>query len=59
MLFKGTVLTRGSGVGVVVATGVATELGRISRSWLKKPTWEARRWKESWLSFLPSWSGLP
>ncbi len=31
MLFKGTVLTRGSGVGVVVATGVATELGRISQ----------------------------
>jgi len=31
MLFKGTVLTRGSGVGVVVATGVATEVGRISQ----------------------------
>jgi Ca2+-transporting ATPase len=31
MLFKGTVLTRGSGVGVVVATGVGTELGRISQ----------------------------
>jgi Ca2+-transporting ATPase len=31
MLFKGTVATRGSGVGVAVATGLATELGRISR----------------------------
>ncbi len=31
MLFKGTSLTRGSGVGVVVATGVATELGHISK----------------------------
>ena len=31
MLFKGTILTRGSGIGVVVATGLATELGRISQ----------------------------
>ena len=31
MLFKGTAVTRGSGVGVVVATGLATELGRISQ----------------------------
>ncbi len=31
MLFKGTVLTRGSGTGVVVATGLSTELGRISQ----------------------------
>jgi Ca2+-transporting ATPase len=31
MLFKGTVLTRGSGVGLVVATAHATELGRISQ----------------------------
>ncbi|HEY7645732.1 MAG TPA: cation-transporting P-type ATPase [Hyphomicrobiales bacterium] len=31
MLFKGTVLTRGSGVGIVVATGLATELGRVSK----------------------------
>ena len=31
MLFKGTALTRGSGEGVVVATGMATELGQISR----------------------------
>jgi P-type Ca2+ transporter type 2C len=30
MVFKGTVLTRGSGVGVVVATGLQTELGKIS-----------------------------
>jgi Ca2+-transporting ATPase len=30
MLFKGTVVTRGSGSGVVVATGLRTELGRIS-----------------------------
>ncbi len=30
MLFKGTALTRGSGVGVVVGTGMHTELGRIS-----------------------------
>jgi Ca2+-transporting ATPase len=31
MLFKGTAVTRGSGVGVVVATGLATELGRVSQ----------------------------
>jgi P-type Ca2+ transporter type 2C len=30
MTFKGTVLTRGSGVAVVVATGLQTELGQIS-----------------------------
>ena len=30
MLFKGTAITRGSGEGVVVATGMSTELGRIS-----------------------------
>jgi Ca2+-transporting ATPase len=31
MLVKGTALTRGSGVGVVTATGLSTELGRVSR----------------------------
>lgn len=31
MLFKGTALTRGSGIGLVVATGLATELGQITR----------------------------
>jgi len=31
MLFKGTAITRGSGVGVATATGLHTELGRISR----------------------------
>jgi Ca2+-transporting ATPase len=31
MLFKGTALTRGSGEGVVVATGMSTELGHISK----------------------------
>ena len=30
MLFKGTAVTRGSGEGVVVGTGMETELGRIS-----------------------------
>ncbi|MBR0701998.1 cation-transporting P-type ATPase [Bradyrhizobium diazoefficiens] len=30
MLFKGTVVTRGSGLGVAVATGARSELGRIS-----------------------------
>ena len=31
MLFKGTSITRGSGAGVVVATGIDTELGHISK----------------------------
>ncbi len=31
MLFKGTAVTRGSGIGVVVATGIATELGQVTR----------------------------
>ena len=31
MLFKGTSITRGTGTGVVVATGMDTELGHISR----------------------------
>ena len=31
MLFRGTLVIRGSGMGVVVATGSATELGGISR----------------------------
>jgi P-type Ca2+ transporter type 2C len=30
MVFKGTAVTRGSGAGVAVATGMQTELGRIS-----------------------------
>ncbi|HEX9646204.1 MAG TPA: cation-transporting P-type ATPase [Alphaproteobacteria bacterium] len=30
MLYRGTAVTRGSGIGVVVATGAATELGQIS-----------------------------
>ncbi|MCP3904641.1 MAG: cation-transporting P-type ATPase [Planctomycetes bacterium] len=31
MLFKGTAVTNGSGLGVVVSTGMTTELGQISR----------------------------
>ena len=31
MLFKGTAVTRGSGIGVVTATGLATEIGRVSQ----------------------------
>ncbi len=31
MLFKGTSIPRGSGIGVVVGTGMATELGQIAR----------------------------
>jgi Ca2+-transporting ATPase len=31
MLFKGTAVTRGSGAGVVVATGLGTELGKVTQ----------------------------
>jgi len=31
LLFKGTAITRGSGMGVVIATGMQTELGKISK----------------------------
>ncbi len=31
MVFKGTAVTRGTGTGVVVATGLGTELGRVTR----------------------------
>jgi len=31
MLFKGTAITRGSGIGVVAATGLQTEIGRVSQ----------------------------
>ena len=31
MLFKGTAITRGSGIGVVTATGLQTEIGRVSQ----------------------------
>lgn len=31
MAFKGTAITRGTGTGVVVATGLGTELGRVTR----------------------------
>ena len=31
MLFKGTALTRGSGIGVAVATGLSSELGQVSQ----------------------------
>jgi Ca2+-transporting ATPase len=31
MLFKGTAVTHGSGIGVVVATGLHTELGQVSQ----------------------------
>ncbi len=31
MLFKGTAVTRGSGAGAVTATGLATEIGRVSQ----------------------------
>ena len=45
-LFEETALTRGSGSGVVTATGLSTELGR-DRGSLKKPSREARRLKET------------
>jgi P-type Ca2+ transporter type 2C len=38
MLFKGTTVTRGSGAGVVVATGIATELGRVTQLVLEADT---------------------
>lgn len=31
MLFRGTAVTRGSGIGVVVAAGLATELGKVTQ----------------------------
>jgi P-type Ca2+ transporter type 2C len=31
LVFKGTVVTRGSGVGVAVSTGLSTELGRVAQ----------------------------
>lgn len=41
MLFKGTAVTRGTGTGVVVATGLATELGQVTRLVLEADPGEA------------------
>jgi Ca2+-transporting ATPase len=38
MLFNGTTITRGSGAGVVVTTGTATELGRVTQLVLETNT---------------------
>ena len=47
MLFKGTTLTRGSGIGVVVATGLRQSSAAYRISW-RKPNPEARLWKKNW-----------
>jgi len=41
MLFAGSLVERGRGRGVVVGTGLATELGKIAASVLAKPTTKA------------------
>jgi Ca2+-transporting ATPase len=41
MLFKGTAVARGSGEGVAVATGMATELGRATSSAPKRSLFES------------------
>ncbi|MFP4536777.1 MAG: cation-translocating P-type ATPase [Dichotomicrobium sp.] len=53
MTFKGTAVANGSGVGVVVATGKNTELGRISQ--LAEETAEARTPLERRLDDLAIW----
>jgi Ca2+-transporting ATPase len=53
MLFKGTALTRGSGEAVVVATGMQTELGKISS--LVEQTLEEETPLERRLSQLANW----
>jgi len=53
MMFKGTAVASGSGMGVVVATGKGTELGRISE--LAEETAEARTPLERRLDDLALW----
>ena len=53
MLFKGTALTRGSGEAVVVATGMQTELGKISS--LVEKTEEEETPLEKRLNQLGNW----
>ena len=57
MLFKGTSITRGSGIGVVVATGMDTELGHISRLVEEAESERPRRLRRSWRGFRASLCG--
>ena len=58
MLFKGTAITRGSGIGVVVATGLRTELGRVSQL-VEEAEPGVRPWRKSLRGFPANWSGPP
>lgn len=56
MAFSGTAVTQGLGEGIVVATGLASQIGQISKL-AQEADEEASPWKNAWTGWGTSWSG--